>query len=125
MSSCDFIRDGKGKGDHPSPSQKNVLLNHLLHRSGSHHKSHEVLPDYKNASPLRDAAAKEVYTRSIDRKETKKRNSRSEDNLLGFAQKINSQLPQAAQGGGQIILTQDFFTVSEINKRGDTFSVCG
>lgn len=103
MNSCDFIRDCKEK----KPSSLHSPLSRLLHRNASdkhsHHKSHEVLTD-KNDTVLFKCDLR--TTQSIDRKDQSKRNSRSEDNLLGIVQKV----PPSASG--QILLTQDFFTVS-------------
>lgn len=102
MSSCDYIRDNR-KQESPS---KNSPLQRILHRNNSHHKSHEILTDYKSVQPSSSSPSKcdlRKTTNSIDRKDKKKRNSRSEDNLLGIVNPLPS---------GQILLTQDFFTVS-------------
>lgn len=121
MNSCDVIREcSKAKSDAPSPmSPLNRLL---LHRKGSerhsHHKSHEVLSEYSKcdkpiaaSSPTKCEASK-----CIDRKDKSKRNSRSEDNLLGLQKSIQSS------PSGQIILTQDFFTVSGNMLMRDNYS---
>lgn len=114
MNSCDYIRDCKEKKKPPSALQS--PLSRLLHRNASdkhpHHKSHEVLTDRTDtvlSSPFKcDLRA----NKSIDRKDQSKRNSRSEDNLMGMAQKV----PPSASG--QILLTQDFFTVSLVGRKG-------
>lgn len=120
MSSCDFIRDLKGKH---VPSPRTSLLNKILHRQEEaatgrsdkqygHHKSHEVLiTDLTSPSASPSRHSREATTGSIDRQYDKKskRHSRSEDNLLDIAQKQPGIV-------GQIILTQDFFSVSCVVK---------
>lgn len=115
MSSCDYIRDNR-KQQQNDPS-KNSPINRILLRNGSHHKSHEILTDYKGSDKVQSSSPAKcdlirATTNSIDRKDKNKRNSRSEDNLLGIAQRAINPSPS-----GQILLTQDFFTVSELKKR--------
>lgn len=101
MNSCDYIRDGKC----------NSPINRIFHRQGKdHHKSHEVLSDTIRGSPNSPQKCKEEkIAHTVDRKDKNKRNSRSEDNLLGIVQKLVSASPS-----GQLLLTQDFFTVSVV-----------
>lgn len=112
MNSCDYIR----KPDPSSPNAKSPK-SRVLFRKGSEkhslHKSHEVLTDYKSDKDVCQPCPSKCDLnpmKSIDRKDQKKRNSRSEDNLLGIAQKLVNI------SDGQIILTQDLFTVSVIWK---------
>lgn len=94
MNSCNFIRDFKRK-----PAPKSPISNRFVQRNNEHHKSHEVL---QAAGPLRNEGSDE----HLDRKDSTKRNSRSEENLLGLCQKSKA---------GHILLTQDFFKVSKEN----------
>lgn len=97
----DYIRDFKGKQQETNSPHPH--LNRILQRNyeKQHHKSHEVL------KIVDDPSLSEGEHVKLDRKDSTKRNSRSEENLLGMCQK------KTVAAGGQIILTQDFFKVSK------------